>query len=241
MDDDATQTRINHYWDHRAPIYDQYQQSADRLTTDRELWAAVFAAVLPESPREILDLGTGSGFLAFVLASLGHRVTGTDLSETMLEIARGHAEHGSEAPEFRRGDAVHPDKAAQSVDVITSRYLMWTLRAPTTAVTNWRRILRPGGTLAIVDAAWFPQGLDANATAGFAEHYTAQVRSRLPLAEAQSMQPLVEVICAAGFEDITCTALHQVYEVDRIRGAVPGHQPQLQYLITAKAPAGSGD
>jgi protein-L-isoaspartate O-methyltransferase len=44
--------------------------------------------LLPPPPADILDVGTGTGFLALLLAELGHRVSGIDLSEGMLVRVR---------------------------------------------------------------------------------------------------------------------------------------------------------
>ena len=63
------------------------------------LSAAVYAeavrtleAQLPQgSPLNILDVGTGTGFFAILMAKLGHKVTGIDLTPAMLEEAAAMA------------------------------------------------------------------------------------------------------------------------------------------------------
>jgi SAM-dependent methyltransferase len=49
---------------------------------------AFYAELAGNRPRAILDVGCGTGWLACDLAALGHSVTGVDLSDAMLEIAR---------------------------------------------------------------------------------------------------------------------------------------------------------
>ena len=44
-------------------------------------------------------------------------------------------------------------------DAVTARYVLWTMREPDAALRAWRELLRPGGTLVIVDGLWFPDGL----------------------------------------------------------------------------------
>jgi 2-polyprenyl-3-methyl-5-hydroxy-6-metoxy-1,4-benzoquinol methylase len=55
-----------------------------RLVTDQ----AIIAAVLDQSPRSVLDLGCGEGWLARVLASHGIAVTGVDASRPLIDAAR---------------------------------------------------------------------------------------------------------------------------------------------------------
>ena len=56
--------------------------------------------------RQILNLGCGTGYHDLHLARQGFQVTGIDRSETMLAIAKRHAEHDivHPAPTFLQGD-----------------------------------------------------------------------------------------------------------------------------------------
>ncbi|MFI6825418.1 class I SAM-dependent methyltransferase [Micromonospora sp. NPDC050187] len=229
----TAQDRINAYWTDRAPSYDEYQQRPDRLAVDQQAWSEVWKGALPPAPSDVLDVGTGSGQVAMVLAGLGHRVTGIDLAEGMLARARQHAAGMPNGPVIRRGDAVHPDFPPGSFDAVTSRYLMWTLREPEVAVANWVRLLRPGGTIAVVDSTWFPDGLD-NASENFTDHYDPQVQAVLPLAAARSIDQTVAVLEAAGLAQVTVTQLTSIYELDRRFGVAPNHEHQMQFLITGR-------
>lgn len=231
----AVQAGMNAYWTDRARDYDAHQRRPERLARDVEAWSRIWGEALPAAPADVLDLGTGSGFVAFVHAGLGHRVVATDLAEGMIDVARGHAAALPGAPDFRLGDAVEPDFGQGSFDAITSRYLMWTLREPAVALANWRRLLRPGGVLAVVDGLWFPEGLDANPTPGFAASYDGEVRDALPLAEARSIEETAELVRAAGFRDVTVTPLTTILELDREYGVAPGHEVTVQHLIRGVA------
>ena len=188
-----------------------------------------------DAPR-VLDLGTGSGHAAFVLASLGHEVTGLDSSAGMLEIARAHAaeqETKGAAPTFVLGDACDPEVEETDLDAVTSRYLMWTLREPVEALRRWRRLLRPGGVLAVVDSTWFDAGIEGSPPE-FIDSY-GEVMDDLPLATAGSIEATAEAVRAAGYSDVTITPLTEVLEVDERLGVAPGHRPRLQYLVRGVA------
>ena len=228
------QRRITDYWDQRAREYDRQQHRQEREEADRIAWRGILQQVMPEQPQDVLDLGTGSGYIALQLAQLGHRVTGIDLSEGMLAIARQRAVQLDLPVDFRLGDAAEPPAERESFDVVVSRYLLWTLRSPEDALRAWRRALRPEGLLVVIDGLWFPRGIDANPTPGFREHYDPEVRSVLPLAEARSLEELTERIRAAGFRDVRVRMLEQLWELDLARGVVPGHDLVPQHLITAR-------
>lgn len=93
--------------------------------------ADVLADMLgPVQGRSILDVGTGTGRAAFLLAAAGARVTGVDASEQMLAIARDRArdEHVT-GVEFQVGDAHMLEFGARAFDIAVSlRVLMHTPR-----------------------------------------------------------------------------------------------------------------
>ena len=92
--------------------------------------ADVLANMLgPVQGRRIIDVGTGTGRGAFLLAAAGARVTGIDASEEMLAIARSRAREMHAAVEFTVGDAHKVEFADRSFDIAVSlRVLMHTPR-----------------------------------------------------------------------------------------------------------------
>lgn len=234
----SVQDRINDYWSGRAGAYDDHQRRPDRFEDDQRAWGRIWTDALPAAPADVLDLGTGSGYVALLLAQLGHRVTGIDLAEPMLQRARGHAADlpsGVRAPEFRPGDAVRPDFPDGSFDAVVGRYVAWTLRQPRDAASAWLRLLRPGGTLALVDSTWFPDGIDERESM-MAGHYDAEVRAALPLHDASSIDATAATVRAAGFTDVRVVPLTDVLELDRRYGVAPNHEVQLQYLVHGRRP-----
>jgi ubiquinone/menaquinone biosynthesis C-methylase UbiE len=84
--------------------------------------------------QTVLDVGTGTGRAALLLAAAGARVTGVDASEEMLAIARQRAAHEGIALPFVMGDAHALEFPDRSFDTVVSlRVLMHT--------PNWRRFV----------------------------------------------------------------------------------------------------
>jgi SAM-dependent methyltransferase len=102
-------------------------------------------------PRRILDVGTGPGIMAFLLAGMGHRVMAIDLSEGMLRQARANAALLDLDLEFQQGDAENLAFPDCAFDGLVSRLVLWNLPNPGRAILEWCRVLRPGGVLLIVD------------------------------------------------------------------------------------------
>jgi SAM-dependent methyltransferase len=221
------QHAINAYWTEQAPTYDVHQRRPERREHDVEAWSAIWSAALPPAPATVLDVGTGSGHVACLLAGLGHDVTGIDLAEGMLTIAREHAAALDDPPRFLLGDAVAPDFSPATYDVVTGRYVMWTLRDPGAAAARWLELLRPGGTVAMVDSTWFPDGIG--------DLYDGP-ETVLPLAAATSIDDTAAVLSAAGFTGVTVTPLEQIYDLDATFGVAPKHHVQMQFLLTGRRP-----
>jgi SAM-dependent methyltransferase len=104
----------------------------------------------------VLDLGCGTGSIALLLAEAGHRVTGVDLAPRMIRSARAKLAGAHLPATFLVGDAAEPPEGA--VDVVLTRHLVWTLPDPQAAVTRWVSLLRPGGSLVMVEGRWSSPG-----------------------------------------------------------------------------------
>ncbi len=147
--------RITNYWSHRADAF--YAQRIRELHSDKKVrWLAEFDRYLPgNKPLKILDLGTGTGFFAFLLEQYGHETTGIDLTQEMIRKAEETADlYGSKAA-FYVMDAEHPDFPEESFDALVTRNLTWTLPHLACAYGNWFKLLKPGGVLINFDADYY--------------------------------------------------------------------------------------
>ena len=151
------------YWDRRAPSY----TDVIRKNLDGD-WDAVWADMLisrfprreSDRPLRVLDVGTGPGFYAIILAARGYRVTAVDFSEKMLAEARRNAGALAERIDFRQMDAHALDLPSGSFDAVVTRNLTWNLTDPLRAYRDWLRVLRPGGAMLVFDANWYAYLLD---------------------------------------------------------------------------------
>ena len=168
---DASLHRQNEeYWDRRAPSYTDVVRKNLADGWD-DVWAEMlterFPAQAPETLR-VLDVGTGPGFYAIILAGRGYRVTAVDLSEAMLGEARRNAGPLAARIDFRRMDAQALDFPDGSFDAVVTRNLTWNLPDPEKAYREWLRVLRPGGSLLNFDANWYAYLLDEDSRAAHA-------------------------------------------------------------------------
>jgi ubiquinone/menaquinone biosynthesis C-methylase UbiE len=106
-----------------------------------------------EPDRVVADIGTGTGILASELAALGLQVIGIDNSSRMLDAARAKLEAASLADrvELRRGEAHQLPLEDASVDAAFAHMVLHYLPSPAEAVREMARIVRPGGSVVVVD------------------------------------------------------------------------------------------
>ncbi len=233
---DDVQARITGFWSKIAPAYDAHAGNVPaRDSAEHAAWVDAIREVLPPAPSDVLDVATGTGFVAVIAAAIGHRVTAIDASSAMLEQARARAQGEGVAVALHAGDAVEPTFAPESFDAITSRHFIWTLREPERAFRNWRALLRPGGRVVAIDGFWFPPPVDGEDVRGdegppglFEEHYSKETRAALPAIHATSVEPIVELFRSAGFSSVAASDLAKVHALAE---DAPGSDPW--YVITA--------
>ena len=121
-----------------------------RARTAREL-----RPILERADARALDLCCGTGDLAFSLARNGKaQITGADFSHTMLVRARAKAvaeSNGSTPVPFFEADALHLPFADASFDLVTAAFGFRNLANYEAGLREILRVLKPGGTLAILE------------------------------------------------------------------------------------------
>jgi phosphatidylethanolamine/phosphatidyl-N-methylethanolamine N-methyltransferase len=140
-------------YDRWAPIYDVV---FGRLF-DRPRREAIAAA--ERIGGHILEVGVGTG-LSLPLYRRGSRVTGIDISETMLQQARERvaALTLSHVQSLRVMDAQHLQFVEGAFDVVMAQYVVNTVPDPDAALAEFARVVRPGGELVIVNRVGAERG-----------------------------------------------------------------------------------
>jgi SAM-dependent methyltransferase len=153
--DQAEQRRIRlENWAAMASGWERAREDRERLAapvTDR-----LVRDLSPKQGDVVLELAAGQGDVGFALAgSLGEsgRLITSDFSTAMLELARRRGEElGLTNVEYRELDAEDLDLADDSIDGVVCRWGYMLMPHPAIALSETRRVLRPGGRLAL--AVW---------------------------------------------------------------------------------------
>ncbi len=104
--------------------------------------------------QQVLDIGSGPGTISIDLARRVRpgRVIGVDASAEIVEQAAGLAASAAvDNVEFRVGDAYALDFPDASFDIVHAHQVLQHLARPVDALREFRRVLRPGGILAVRD------------------------------------------------------------------------------------------
>ena len=239
------QNILNNYWSGRTEAYHLNQTQSERAQFERPIWEKVWSNALPTVSEEavrVLDLGCGSGYVTHLLSDCGYEAIGVDGSEEMINQAKQEnilrRSAGRATADFRVGDAHDPAFQEGSFDAITSRYVLWTLLDPQAAINRWVSLLKPGGVIACVDAAWYPKGIDAgtevdsvDGPSAFVETYTPEFLRNLPMSTTSNGHNFAELFHHAGLKEVTLTPIEGLDELDQRFGLSPGHESTPQFLF----------
>jgi ubiquinone/menaquinone biosynthesis C-methylase UbiE len=133
--------------------YAEFAKNTDKLRKEYRRLADKTASVVQEG--KLLEIGPGPGYISIEIAKLLPKmeVTGLDISDTMIEIAKTNAnECGlSERIEFRKGDASNMSFEASSFDFVISSGSLHHWKKPTQIFNEIYRVLKPGCKALIFD------------------------------------------------------------------------------------------
>jgi ubiquinone/menaquinone biosynthesis C-methylase UbiE len=137
--------RVRRIQDKTAPKYDRQMSFFDRL-----LFAGGREWACSQAQGDVLEIAVGTG------RNLPHyppgtKLTGIELSDEMLAIARQRAAHAGVEVDLRHGDAQALEFADASFDTVVITLALCTIPDDRAAVREARRVLRPGGRLVLLE------------------------------------------------------------------------------------------
>jgi len=146
--------KIRHGWNLSAEGYSRNVVDTDLRGSHGPLWTEL---ILSQAPREgklkILDVGTGPGVFATLMAKAGHDSYGIDISDEMIEVAKRNAAEFGVSPSFKRMDSQNTDFEDETFDMIINRNVFWIMPDPMAVYEEWSRILKKGGRVVYFDGS----------------------------------------------------------------------------------------
>jgi ubiquinone/menaquinone biosynthesis C-methylase UbiE len=167
--------KVRRSWAKQARRYDKSIGFVERhlFGTDHRAWACSKAA------GDTLEVAVGTGL------NLPHyppevRLTAIDLSPEMLAIAAARAAAIGVSANLQEGDAHDVAFDDSSFDTVLATYSMCNIPDPVQAISEMKRVLRPGGRLILVDhirsavrpLLWLQHGVELFTARIEGEHFT---------------------------------------------------------------------
>jgi demethylmenaquinone methyltransferase/2-methoxy-6-polyprenyl-1,4-benzoquinol methylase len=197
---------VRSMFDRISPVYDAMNRTMT-MGLDQRWRRATVAAVVQPGDR-VLDACCGTGDLAVAALQAGATVTGLDFSERMLERAR----RKSDEIDWVQGDAEKLPFEDATFDAATVGFGVRNLADLERGLAELRRVLRPGGRVAILEITK-PSGLLAPFYRLWFDGLVPLLGKVLPGGSAYTYLPasvrrfpgpdqLAGLLRGAGFEDV---------------------------------------
>ena len=147
MQQQPSNEEIRKSFNKMARRYDRRMGFAERhVLVGARAWA------VSKSRGNVVEIGVGTGLNLPLYGPAVHHVTGIELSDGMLAIARKRAAaQGLRNVELRQGNAQALDLPAESADTVNSTFTFCTIPDPLAASREAYRVLRPGGAFVLAE------------------------------------------------------------------------------------------
>ncbi len=94
--------------------------------------------------KNVLDVGCGGGLLSEAMAKVGAKVTGIDLSDQLIKVAKQHAQSSGLSIDYQLS-AVENLAPTTKFDVITCMEMLEHVPDPESIIKTCQQLLKPGG------------------------------------------------------------------------------------------------
>jgi SAM-dependent methyltransferase len=212
LEPDEYRARSRERWGGAAAGWERRRAAMQASTAVVSAW--LVDHVDPQPGQAILELAAGPGDTGLMAAELvrpGGKLISSDASEEMLDVARRRAgELGLDNVEFKLMDGEWIDLSTAAVDGVLCRWGYMLMLDPEAALRETRRVLRPGGHVAL--AAWAAPEHNPNMTIapltlrelGFTDPPPADEPGPFAFAADGHIEELLD---GAGFTDVIIEAL----------------------------------
>lgn len=127
------------WWDPSGDFKPLHQLNPFRLNYIDEKAGGLFE-------KKVLDVGCGGGILTESMASLGAKVTGIDMGEAPLTVAKLHAQANKKQIDYYKITAEeHSQSHQQAYDVVTCMEMLEHVPDPLSVVQACEKMVKPGG------------------------------------------------------------------------------------------------
>jgi ubiquinone/menaquinone biosynthesis C-methylase UbiE len=228
---DNIKNQIALRWNDLSKDYDEQYCHGIKSEEEKRQWKIFLNDAAGGTNKKILDVGTGTGFLAILLAELGNNCTGMDISEGMMKVAKKKAEKSNLNIKFCIGDAENLPIEDNSYDVVVNRHLLWTIPHPEKALNEWIRVLKPGGKLIILDGDWFYKNRindlkiwlgnllikmkDSEDQSKHNSNYSKEVIAMLPMMKDENARNVCDLVKNSGLENVEVKPITEVDKVEK--------------------------
>jgi SAM-dependent methyltransferase len=188
-------------------------------TRSAVVWSGLEAALARRGagPRDVLDIGGGTGGLAVRIGALGHRVTVVDPSPDALAALDRRAREHDVAVTGRQGDlsSLLDVVGPGSADVVLCHGVLEVVDDPAAALATLARVVRPGGVLSLL-AAQRHAAVVARAMAGHFQQALAMLDPQAVPADRQVDRQVGRTAHRYTYDELTALVDEAGFTVDAV-------------------------
>jgi ubiquinone/menaquinone biosynthesis C-methylase UbiE len=187
-------------------LFNKIFESYDKLKFQKEPCDRLIFHAHIGAGETVLDVACGTGWATlaggYAVGPSG-RVIGIDIADKALEIARGKAlKAGLANVSFEEQDGHHPKFEDCFFDVVTCASALFGFQDIPGALREWRRVLRPGGKVAICSYGREFRSVSTLLRNTIAKHSTGPSARNANEGVLETVEQCVNCLTEAGFSDI---------------------------------------